>query len=260
MQMGLDSLDWENIALASEIEYSKALGSTPVEYPNFIHMHNPFVPWGGDFNRTLGVKLFDDRSFEAVVSQVESLHRDRGLEKPDRFDIHPPALEAGLWQDYLSYKGYRLETAIFFYAPVLSGELAPDFSLVIPTAEKYIDWLRRLVQARGYYDEAWFQKLRPLQLNFTNTFKPYWFLRNGEFVGWVYCAHLGECARLFEVEICQEQRGQGLGKLLLQAIRMASYQMGARFVLLQAGEGLRAFYENAGFQECSRNSIIWQKG
>lgn len=256
----MKSIDWEKAALSSEIEYSKALKSEPVEYPKFTHMYNPFVPWSGDFNRALGMKITDFQSFEEVTQQLEGIHREKVLEKPDRFDIYPPALKEGLWQDYLLQKGYGLSTAIFFCVPTLVRALPSEFTLEIPSQDDYIEWFCRLVQSRGYYEEVWFQKVKPLQLNFSRIFKPYWLLKERNLVGWVYCANLGNYARLFEVEINQEYRGQGMGKLLLQAIRAEGHKMGARFILLQSGERLRNFYESAGFQECTRNSIIWLKG
>ncbi len=249
-------ITWESKALQSEIVYSWALESVPTFYPDFIHLYNSSVPWGGDFNRAVGVRLADFQSFERRVEQVESLHRDRGLERPDRYDILPPALDAEAWESYLAGKGYRLETAIFFCAPILDGQPATGFSLVRPTEREYLDWFRRLTKARGYYEEAWFQSLRPLQLNFVKTFKPYWLLKDKALAGWVYCAGLGDYARLFEVEVAPEFRGQGAGLALLEAIRQEAGRGGAEEVLLQADETLRGFYEKAGFRECARSSII----
>lgn len=234
-----------------------ALKSRPIEYPNFIHMYNAFVPWCGDFNRAVGVRLSDFRSFEEIVYQVESIHSEKNLERPNRYDIYPPALNEELWRDYLLQKGYRLETAIFLCAPTLNESLPSGFALKVPSEQEYIEWFRRLVQSRGYYDEQWFQMVRPLQLHFVQIFKPYWLLREGDLIGWVYCANLGEFARLFEVEIRQEFRGQGLGKTLLRAIRIEGGKLGTQFILVQSGERLRGFYEKAGFKECARNSIIW---
>ncbi len=250
---------WENWAVRSEIAYSWALESLPTYYPDYIHLYNTSVPWGGDFNRAVGVKLADFRSFERVVEQVEKIHRERGLERPDRYDVLPPALEAPAWQAYLAGKGYRLETAIFFCAPALTGKLPAGFSLIRPAEREYLAWFRRLVKRRGYYEEAWFQSVKPLQLNFVKTFKPYWLMKDKALAGWVYCAQLGEVARLFEVEVAGEFRGQGVGKALLQAVRQEAGAGGAKHVLLQASEDLRGFYEKAGLRECARSSIIWLK-
>ncbi len=256
----MESINWEKAALTSEIAYSKALKSEPKEHPNFIHMHNPFVPWSGDFNRALGVKITDFHSFEAFTSQIEAIHREKGLEPPSRFDIAPPVLEKSLWQSYLSQKGYRLSTAIFFCAPTVNYSLPPEYKLEIPSKDDYLIWFQQLAKSRGYYEDSWFQKIKPLQTHFSQVFRPYWLLKEGNLIGWVYCAKLGKFSRLFEVEVDEEYRGQGIGKLLLQAIRAEGYQMGAEYILLQAGERLRKFYENAGFRECTSNSIVWRKG
>jgi len=252
----MQSMDWERRALDSEIELSRANKSMPIEYPNFIHMYNAFVPWCGDFNRALGVKLSDFQSFEDVVGQVESIHRQHNLERPNRYDIYPPALDEAVWNGHLAEKGYRLETAIFFCAPTLSGNLPSEFTFGVPAEQEYMEWFCRLAQSRGYYDEQ-VQRVGPLQLNFARVFRPYWLLKDGALAGWVYCANLGEYARLFEVEICEEFRGQGLGQTLLRTVRIEGGKLGVPFILLQAGEKLRGFYEKAGFRECARNSTIW---
>ena len=71
--------NWPEIALHSEIAYSKALGSVPTAYPDFVHLHNETVPWGGDFNCAVGVRLTDPFSFDRVVAQVKRIHREKGL-------------------------------------------------------------------------------------------------------------------------------------------------------------------------------------
>ncbi len=255
----MESINWDQLALSSEVEYSKALKSQPNEYPRFIHMYNPFVPWSGDFNRAIGVKIVNFQSLEDVIGQVEHIHRERALERPSRFDIYPPVLKEDLWRDYLLKKGYRLSTAIVFSAPPLEAHSSSEYRLETPSQDEYIEWFCRIVQSRGYFEEEWFQELKPLQLHFSSIFKPYWLLRGNDLVGWVYCANLGGYARLFEVEIGEEYRGQGIGKLLLQAIRAEGSRMGVNFILLQSGEALRHFYESAGFQECTRNSIVWSR-
>jgi len=256
----MESFNWDEVALSSEIEYSKALKSEPVEYPRFTHLYNPFVPWGGDFNRAVGVKITDFQSFEDITSQVESIHREKALERPGRFDIYPPVLKENIWRNYLLDKGYRLSTALFFSAPPLEYTLPPEFTLENPSQDEYIAWFCHIVQSRGYFEEEWFQKVKPLQLNFASIFKPYWLLRGSDLVGWVYCAALEGYARLFEVEVVEDYRGKGMGGLLLKAIRAEGKKMGVQSILLQSEESLRRFYEGAGFQECTRNTSIWSYG
>jgi hypothetical protein len=183
MQNGLKSLDWEEKSLDSEIEYSKAFKSTPIKFPNFIHLYNSNVSWSGDFNRAVGVKLSGFKSFEEISIQVENIHKAKSLETPDRFDIISPALDEPLWRDHLMQKGYRLQTVIFFRAPSLKGNLESGFSLEIPAPDVYIDWFSHLVQSRGYYNEKWFQKVKPLQLNFSSVFRPYWLKKGNDLVG-----------------------------------------------------------------------------
>lgn len=122
----MQPMDWASSALDSEIAYSKALKSEPMAYPTFIHLYNAFVSWGGDFNRAVGVKISDFHSFAEIVSQVESIHQAKKLEKPNRYDIYPPALNEAVWRDALFQQGYRLETVLFFYAPTLHERLPSE--------------------------------------------------------------------------------------------------------------------------------------
>lgn len=249
-------MDWDRIALQSEIEYSKAYGGEPTQYESFVHIHNPAVPFAGDFNRAVGVRVSDPASFHQVVRRVGSIHNEKGLDRPDRYDIRPPVLSEGVWARHLFERGYRLGTAVFFSATTAGAHAPPGVELYSPRANEYIDWYHDLQKTASYYDEEWFQKIRPLQLRFIRTFRPYWLLEGEKLRGYVYCAAVGEWCRLFAVEIEEGSRGRGLGKALLDAIRVEAASEGASFVLLQSGDTLRGFYEKAGFCECSRNSII----
>ena len=255
----MQDINWNERAICSELEFSKALLSQPVSYANFIHIHNPYVPWGGDFNRAVGVQITTFQSFVDTLGRVEEIHQEKGLEKPDRFDIQPPVLDEKRWHDYLEQKGFRLHTAIFFYAQTKEIYLPDGFTLYSPSVDEYLAWYSELAKSGGYYDEDWYKQHLPLKVNFIKVFKPYWLLKNKEQVGWVYSANLGVYTRLFEVEINQQFQGQGMGRLLLQAIRNEGYKQGAEHVLLQANDRLKPFYLKSGFQECTKNSIIRRK-
>lgn len=252
----MQNINWDERALNSELEFSKALLSQPIEYPDFIHMYNSYVTWCGDFNRVLRVKITDFQSFDNIVTQMEQIHREKGLDKPDRYDIRTPVLDEKQWHDHLLQKGYSLQTAIFFNTPTKEMELPNGYSLYSPSNTEYFDWYSVLAKSQGYYDEYWFKQHLPLKANFIQVFKPYWLLKNKDQVGWVYSSNLGKYSRLFEIEIEQHFQGQGMGRLLLQAIINEGYRQGAEYVLLQANNRLRPFYEKCGFIECSKNSII----
>jgi len=253
----MKEIDWNEWALHSEIEFSKALGGKPVEYSSFIHIHNDTVPWGNDYNRTVGVRISGFESFDEVVEQVETIHKHKKLERPNRYDIYPPALDNEIWDDFLLKRGFRLRTAVFFCSRTIDEQLPSELRLYSPSEGEYIQWFHNQQKSRDYYNEEWFHKVKPCKLKFIKTFEPYWLLRHGDMVGWVYCARLGEYCSLFEVEIKNEFRNQGLGQMLLRAIRIEGKKRAARFVLLQSSERLKKYYEKAGFEECSRNSVIW---
>ncbi len=254
--MTMQNINWDECALDSELEFSKALLSQPIEYPDFIHMYNSHVAWCGDFNRALWVRITDFQSFDNIKSQIEQIHQEKRLEKPDRFDIRTPVLDEKQWRDHLQKMGYALQTAIFFNAPTKEMDLPTGYSLCTPSNAEYFDWYSQLAKSQGYYDEDWFKQHLPLKANFIQVFRPYWLLKNKDLVGWVYSSNLGKYCRLFEVEVEQHFQGQGMGRLLLQAIVSEGYKQGGEYILLQSNNRLRPFYEKCGFVECSKNSII----
>jgi len=248
--------DWAAIALHSEIAYSSALGSVPTAYAGFTHLYSEAVPWGGDFNCAVGVVISDLASFDRVVAQVERIHRARGVDRPDRYDVYPPALDEAAWSAPLAQRGCRLQRALWFCAPALAGELASGCALVTPGAAEYIAWYHGRQRAQAWYDEADWQRLRPLQEQFARAFRPYWLLRDGARVGWVYCGAVGQVGSLFDVWIEPSFRGQGFGRTLLDAIRREGSKQGLRYLLLRTSEARRGFYERCGFQECLQSSTI----
>ena len=252
----MTGIDWTERASRSEIEYSKARGGVTVDYPEFTHIHNRFVPLAGDYNRAVRVRLGDFDSFDRVVRTLRQVHREHRLDPPDRLDVLPPSLDEVAWNEYLTPRGGRARTVLFFTAAALPGPMPEGFKFYVPSEKEYSRWYRRRVEASDWFDEEWFAAAMPLQLGFIRVFKPYWLLEDGQRVGWVYCANLGDYCRLFEVEIEENRRGSGLGTLLMQAARIEAEKLGASHVLLQADERLRAFYEQAGFTECTRNSVI----
>ncbi|MBN2380605.1 GNAT family N-acetyltransferase [candidate division WOR-3 bacterium] len=250
------TIDWNRRALASEIALSEANGGHAVHYKNFIHIYNPHVPWGGDFNRAVGVKITDFESFEKVIKKVQDIHTSEGLEKPDRFDIAPPTLDSAVWSPYLEERGYSMHEVIFFSSLVSNTHLAPGFELYSPTENEYIQWYRELISAYDFFNDEYYSQLKPLHLGFVEVFRSYRLLKDKEHVGWVYCANLGDYCRLFSVEIKECFQGRGYGRVLLDGIKGKAFDLGVKNILLQTQENLRGFYEKCGFTECSGNSVI----
>jgi ribosomal protein S18 acetylase RimI-like enzyme len=252
----MSEVDWSRRALESEIALSEAYGGIATRHAGFVHVRSQLVPWAGDFNRALDVRLTDLRSLDAVVEQVEGIHRRLGLDAPDRLDVAPPPLAAANWSDELARRGFRMETAIFFRAETETAQPAPGLVLRSPGPDEYFEWFADLARARGYYDDEWFGLVRPAQERFVRVFRPCWLEEHGELVAWTYRAALGGYARLFEVEVANQARGRGIGRLLLNAVRSECASIGREHVLLQSGERLRGFYKGSGFAECARNSIL----
>lgn len=249
-------VDWTARSLESEIAYSVALGGTATEHPDFVHVHNETVPWGGDFNCTLGLRVTDPASFDRIVEQVEELHRQHRLERPNRYDVYPPALEQERWQSLLLERGFCAHTSIWFCAPTGESELPPGFRLYEPGEDEFVAWYHARESDQAWYDEGYARLLLPLKRKFVRLFRIYWLQREGRLVGWVYCGNLGDYGSLFDVWIEPQHRGQGLGRLLMDAIRAQGARQGLEWLLLRTSESRRGFYEKCGFQECLRSSVI----
>lgn len=252
--------DWAQIALRSEIAYSQALVSVPTEHADFVHLHNQAVPWGGDFNCALGVRVTDHRSFDRVVEQVTQIHGEKGLDPPNRYDIYPPPLKEDLWHDHLRDKGYRLQRSIWFWAATLDGSLPDGTDLYTPDEDEYVAWYHERQKGQEWYDEAYWNQLRPLQQGFARQFRPYWLRQDGVRVGWVYCGDVGAYGRLFDVWIEPQFRGQGLGRTLMRAMRLEARKRGLEGLLVRTGESRRGFYERCGLRECLQSSSIRRAG
>ncbi|MCE7986249.1 MAG: GNAT family N-acetyltransferase [Caldilinea sp. CFX5] len=249
--------DWGTASLASEIALSVAYGGMAAIYADFTHIHNPQIPWAGDFNRAVGVKCTSVNAFLTIATAVEQLHQTRQLDRPTRFDLHPSVTTDPSWTRQLADHHWRVESALFFQATAAPITVAPAFALYTPNIQEYTAWYQHEQQAQPFYNAADFQQVLPLQLQFIKTFQPYWLMANNTLVGSVYCAVLGDYCRLFAVEIDEAHRGQGMGGLLLRLLQNHCQQQGIGYLLLQSGERLRPFYERVGFQICSSNLIVW---
>lgn len=250
--------DWAAAALASEITMSVAYGGVATVYELFTHIHNPSIPWAGDFNRAVGVKCTNVNTLLSVMHEVEQLHALLQLDRPTRFDLHPSVITDLAWAEQLNDHHYRVETALFFQAMTAQLAVSPIFTLYAPNGQEYTAWYQRYQQAQPFYNADDYQRVLPLQLQFIKTFQPYWLMERNAMVGSVYGAVLGDYCRLFAVEIAEDRRGQGLGSVLLWLLQNHFCQQGIGHLLLQSGERLRPFYERAGFQTCVRNEVIWR--
>lgn len=250
--------DWTTAALESEIALSVAYGGVATVYDAFTHIHNPQIPWAGDFNRAVSVKCTSVATFLALAAQVEQLHQALQLDRPTRFDLHPSIITDPSWVAQLADHHCRVETALFFQAATRQTVVPPAFALYTPNVQEYTAWYQRDQQAQSFYDADVFQQVLPLQLQFVQTFQPYWLMYNNVMVGSVYCAVLDDYCRLFAVEIEEARRGQGMGSVLLRLLQNQCQQQGIGYLLLQSGKRLHPFYERAGFQVCASNLIVWR--
>lgn len=252
----MSHINWAQRAFHSEVAYSAALGSEPSVHAGFIHLTNEVVPWGGDFNCALRVQLTDWQSFVRVRGRVEELHRQRGLDRPDRYDIYPLPLDEAAWQPALKREGYDLDRLVWFSAPTRETTLPPGIRLYTPDPDDHIAWYHERQKKSAWYDAADWERLRPLQEAFARVFVPYWMFRDEVHVGWVYCGYLGAYGSLSDVWIEPEYRGQGLGRMLLDAIRLEGCRQGVEHLILRTSASRRPFYEKCGFRECLQSSSI----
>jgi len=187
------NIDWDNMALHSELTYSEALGGEIRDFNNFIHIYNRSVPYGGDFNRAAGIKLNNCGDFASIERAVRAIHKEYNLNRPDRYDIYPPVLNRDIWSDYLASRGYYLCDVIFYQSKITDKKTS--YPLYVPSPDEYLDWFTAEQKGKDYYDAGWFEIIKPLQMNFIKIFKPYWLIEEHIIKGRVYGANSGEYFR-----------------------------------------------------------------
>lgn len=252
----MQSIDWMARAVESEVAYSEARGGTATAYDDFIHIHNSHVPWGGDYNRAVGVRVSSLEEFADVIRQVERIHEERNLERPDSYDTYPSLEGDGEWIDGLGDIEHRSWTDVFFKLEVGTVRLPDGFEWRPVGEDEYLQWRRAMQQKEGWYDaEAWELGL-PLERQFIQTYRPYWLFENGHRVAWVHCANLGSHFRLFDVEVDKPLHGRGYGKILLQAVAAEAGAQRVAHILIRCVERLRGFYESCGFDECGKGTVV----
>jgi len=252
----MDTLDGGRLLMDSEIAMSCAYGGVATRYPGFTHVYNPHVPWCGDYNRALDVDANDPEAFFEIVERVEDIHAKNGLERPDRYGLRSPVDDEDAWREQLAERGFRIGSGLAFWSPTKGITLDPAYTVRIPGDDEYIDWHHKRVAERSWYDDEWYAEMKPCQAAFVKVFRPYWFERDGEFLGWVYCGKFSNSGRLFEVELLEQFRGQGIGRSIMDAVRQEAARAGIDRIILSTGEERRRFYESAGFRECTRKSVI----
>jgi GNAT superfamily N-acetyltransferase len=250
------SIDWCTRALDSEVRFSEARGGVARSFGRFIHIHNPHVPWIGDFNRTLGVRVSTPEEFAAVVEAVEALHRVAALERPNRYETHPAVGEAEAWLDGLPDPEARASRVYFLCAEADAAPLPAPYEWAPIPDEVYLGRWAAEVKAAGYDPEGISRDRMILERKFIQTFRPFWLLVAGAVYAWVQCAVQGPVLRLFDVTVEPSSRGRGIGRRLLQAARLEAARVGATHVLVRCGAAARPFYLACGFEECARGTVI----
>lgn len=254
--MAGSSIDWCTRALDSEIRYSEARGGVARSFGRFIHIHNPHVPWIGDFNRTVGVRVSTPEEFAAVVEAVEDLHRKSALERPDRYETDPTLGRDDAWIDELPGHAYRVSHVYFLKGEARANPLPEPYEWTPIPDEVHLGRWAAEVKADGYDPEGVSRDRIALERRFVQVFRPYWLLRAGTVVAWVQCAVQGPVLRLFDVTVEPSCRGRGVGRVLLQAARLEAARTDAGYVLVRCNAAVRPIYEACGFEACARGTVI----
>ncbi len=252
----MPGIDWMARAVESEVAYSEARGGTATAYDDFIHIHNPHVTWGGDYNRAVGVRAASLDEFAGIVQRVERLHEEKGLPRPDSYDTYPSIEGDGGWIERLDEIGHQSWTDVFFKLEVAAVKLPDAFEWRPVEEDDYLEWRRAMQEEENWFDaEAWELGL-PVERQFVQVYKPYWLFENGRLVAWVHCANLGSHFRLFDVEVDRPLQGRGYGGILLQAVSAEANAQAVPHILIRCIERLRGFYETYGFEECGRGTVV----
>lgn len=252
-----DSILWEERAVQSEIELSKAYGGIPQGFSNFIHIYNKLIPLSGDFNRAIGVKLTDFQSFNIFHQRVLDIHIEKKLDKPSRYDVYPPVLDVEKWNEYLQKKNCILSESIFMSTETTTISYQTDISFYKPSESEYMNWFYQRMKAKDYFDTEWYEQISIPQAKFIQVFKPLWLMIENEIIGWVYCANFGDYCRLFDVEIVEAFRGKGYGGKLMDMVKFECGREGASHIIVQPAANAKKFYEKIGFVKRASCSTIW---
>lgn len=244
-------------ALNYEIEYSKAYGADVVYYKDFIHIKNKFVNYAGDFNRGLFLKFNDFHEFDEILNKINEIHKIYSLQKPDNFYLYPPKLDESKWKDYLLSKGFKLNNDnIYMISKVKVPKITSELLFIAPGKEEFLEWYYQYMKNSDYFNETWYQEKLPAIESFIKEFKPYWLMDNNQVVGWVYCQFKEEICNVHDVWIEEEKRGQGLGRLMFDFIRIEADKRNCQYINLNTTESRRAFYEKIGFELFEEFSVI----
>ena len=251
----MQRIDWMARAVESEVAYSVARGGVATDHGDFMYVHNPHVPWVGDYTRAIGVKVSDSESFANVVKRVEELNRERQLPRPDCYDTYPSS-DGDAWISSFDSSEYRPMPRVFFRLDVANTGLPPGFTWRPVEEDEFLAWRHNQMQAQDWFDAAEWELGLPLERQFLQVYKPYWLFENGQLVAWVHCANLGSHFRLFDVEVDTPLLGRGYGRILLQAVSAEASAQGVPHILIRCVERLRGFYETCGFEECGKGTVI----
>jgi GNAT superfamily N-acetyltransferase len=248
-------IDWMARAVESEVAYSVAKGGVATDHGDFIYVHNPLVPWLGDYTRAVGVRAADRAAFLETARRVEDLNRERKLARADCYDTYP-TVEGDDWLDDFGDTEYRVSPKVFLRLEVCARSLPRRFTWRQLEEDEYLCWRHEQTKSFDWFDEDEWQRGLPTERSFIRVYRPFWLLEDGELVAWVHCANLGGYFRLFDVEVDEPRRGRGYGRHLLTAVAAEAASQGVPHVLIRCTERLRGYYETCGFAECCRSTVI----
>jgi GNAT superfamily N-acetyltransferase len=257
--MKSDFIDWIKVSVDYEIEYSKARGGILEIYPDFIHISNKKVPYGGDYNRTVAVKTREIKRFKEIIKIVEKIHETNRVFPPDRFDFIPPKLDSE-WENISKSLGYKLKTSVYLKSLSLFNNFSLyPYNLYFPSEKEFKEWYIKQQKAKPYWTENILEKIVFLQIDFIKVFKPFWLMKDEEIIGWVYCQLYKDFFHVFELELIEKYRGKGIGRIFIELIKIEACRCGAKFVIIQTNPEIKNFYIKCGFDVISENNVLIKK-
>lgn len=252
------SKDVKSKALNYELEYSKAYGADVTQYEAFTHIKNKYVNYAGDFNRAINLKFKDFDEFNKVIEEINKLHEKEGLEKPNNYYVAAPSLERSNWEENLAANGYKLNENYCLIREVSEKPLKIDdeLQLINPSTSVYLNWHYEQERRSSYFNEDWYNEILNPTKSFIEEFKPFWFCKNNEIIGWVYCQFKGEICNAHDVWIEEKYRGKGLSRQLFNLINNEAIKREAKYINVFAFPSRKDFYETIGFEVYEKISII----
>ncbi len=228
--------------IQSELQYSLALGARAEEFGSCLAVVNPHNPLQGDYNRVFVRHAAEPDALAQDIAAAQGHYAALAIPPFDHVELFP-GVEAG-FVEALETVGYSTREHSFYAAHQVIPVDTELGDLQTPTMSEYM--ARYEKRCRGYedFEEEWWRFEKDDRPAYARTFEPLWFYVDGQHIGYMDCAELGDFTCIHDVTIDPAFRGNGYGlEMVFRAI-----QAKQKPVVGSIARSLQPFYEKLGFE------------